>query len=152
VRQEQRVREVLRLVRLEGFDARYPRQLSGGQQQRVAVARALAFHPRLLLMDEPLGALDSEFRHLMCGELRELHSRIDATTVYITHDQLEAMAMADRIAIMNQGRVEQTGTPQEIYDRALQSALAEADAQGARGRAVTPFLLARSFNSSLALL
>jgi multiple sugar transport system ATP-binding protein len=68
-------------------------------------------------MDEPLGALDSEFRRLMCGELRELHDRIDATTVYITHDQLEAMAMADRIAIMNQGRVEQIGTPQEIYDR-----------------------------------
>jgi len=67
-------------------------------------------------MDEPLGALDSEFRRLMCGELRELHDRIDATTVYITHDQLEAMAMADRIAIMNQGRVEQIGTPQEIYD------------------------------------
>ena len=68
-------------------------------------------------MDEPLGALDLEFRRLMCGELRELHDRIDATTVYITHDQLEAMAMADRIAIMNQGRVEQIGTPQEIYDR-----------------------------------
>jgi len=68
-------------------------------------------------MDEPLGALDSEFRKLMCGELRELHDRIDATTVYITHDQLEAMAMADRIAIMNQGRVEQIGSPQEIYDR-----------------------------------
>ena len=68
-------------------------------------------------MDEPLGALDAEFRHLMCGELRELHDRIGATTVYITHDQLEAMAMADRIAVMNQGRVEQIGTPQEIYDR-----------------------------------
>src|SRR5206468_6558604 len=73
--------------------------------------------PKAFLMDEPLGALDSEFRHLMCGELRELHGRIDATTVYVTHDQLEAMAMADRIAIMNQGRVEQVGTPQEIYDR-----------------------------------
>jgi len=79
-------------------------------------ARAIVRRPKAFLMDEPLGTLDSEFRRLMCGELRELHDRIDATTVYITHDQLEAMAMADRIAIMNQGRVEQIGTPQEIYD------------------------------------
>ena len=91
--------------------------LSGGDRQRVALGRAIVRRPKAFLMDEPLGALDSEFRRLMCSELRELHDRIDATTVYITHDQLEAMAMADRIAIMNQGRVEQIGTPQEIYDR-----------------------------------
>src|ERR1700674_3863034 len=91
--------------------------LSGGDRQRVGLRRALVGRPKGFLMDEPLGPLDSEFRRLMCGEVRELHDRIDATTVYITHDQLEAMAMADRIAIMNQGRVEQIGTPQEIYDR-----------------------------------
>jgi multiple sugar transport system ATP-binding protein len=102
----QSVEETARLLRIDHLLERRVGGLSGGDRQRVA-----------FLMDEPLGALDSEFRRLMCGELRELHDRIDATTVYITHDQLEAMAMADRIAIMNQGRVEQIGTPQEIYDR-----------------------------------
>ena len=91
--------------------------LSGGDRQRVALGRAIVRRPKAFLMDEPLGALDAEFRELMCGELRELHDRIDATTVYVTHDQLEAMAMADRIAVMNQGVIEQFGTPQEIYDR-----------------------------------
>jgi multiple sugar transport system ATP-binding protein len=90
--------------------------LSGGDRQRVALGRAIVRRPKAFLMDEPLGALDSEFRRLMCGELRELHDRIDATSVYITHDQLEAMAMADCIAIMNRGGIEQIGTPQEIYD------------------------------------
>jgi multiple sugar transport system ATP-binding protein len=105
------------LLRIDHLLERRVGGLSGGDRQRVALGRAIVRRPKAFLMDEPLGALDSEFRRLMCGELRELHDRIDATTVYITHDQLEAMAMADRIAVMNQGRVEQIGTPQEIYDR-----------------------------------
>jgi multiple sugar transport system ATP-binding protein len=111
------VEETARLLRIDHLLDRRVGGLSGGDRQRVALGRAIVRRPKAFLMDEPLGALDSEFRHLMCTELRELHGRIDATTVYITHDQLEAMAMADRIAIMNQGRVEQIGTPQEIYDR-----------------------------------
>ena len=91
--------------------------LAGGDRQRVALGRAIVREPKAFLMDEPLGALDAEFRDLMCGELRGLHDRIKATTVYVTHDQLEAMSMADKIAVMNQGVVEQLGTPQEIYDR-----------------------------------
>jgi multiple sugar transport system ATP-binding protein len=110
------VEETARLLRIDRLLERQVGGLSGGDRQRVALGRAIVRRPKAFLMDEPLGALDSEFRRLMCGELRELHDRIDATTVYITHDQLEAMAMADRIAIMNQGRVEQIGTPQEIYD------------------------------------
>ena len=111
------VGETARLLRIDHLLDRRVGGLSGGDRQRVALGRAIVRRPKAFLMDEPLGALDSEFRRLMCSELRELHDRIDATTVYITHDQLEAMAMADRIAIMNQGRVEQIGTPQEIYDR-----------------------------------
>ena len=106
-----------RLLRIDHLLDRRVGGLSGGDRQRVALGRAIVRRPKAFLMDEPLGALDSEFRQVMCGELRELHDRIDATTVYVTHDQLEAMAMADRIAIMNQGRVEQIGTPREIYDR-----------------------------------
>jgi multiple sugar transport system ATP-binding protein len=113
----QSVEETARLLRIDHLLERRVGGLSGGDRQRVALGRAIVRRPKAFLMDEPLGALDSEFRRLMCGELRELHDRIDATTVYITHDQLEAMAMADRIVIMNQGRVEQIGTPQEIYDR-----------------------------------
>ncbi|HXV25034.1 MAG TPA: ABC transporter ATP-binding protein [Alphaproteobacteria bacterium] len=112
-----RVEEAARLLRIDHLLGRRVSGLSGGDRQRVALGRAIVRRPKAFLMDEPLGALDAEFRRLMCGELRELHDRIDATTVYVTHDQLEAMAMADRIAIMNQGRVEQVGTPQEIYDR-----------------------------------
>jgi multiple sugar transport system ATP-binding protein len=111
------VEETARLLRIDHLLDRRVGGLSGGDRQRVALGRAIVRRPKAFLMDEPLGALDSEFRRLMCGELRELHDRIDATTVYITHDQLEAMSMADHIAIMNQGRVEQIGTPQEIYDR-----------------------------------
>ena len=113
----QSVVETARLLRIDHLLERRVGGLSGGDRQRVALGRAIVRRPKAFLMDEPLGALDSEFRRLMCGELRELHDRIDATTVYITHDQLEAMAMADRIAVMNQGRVEQIGSPQEIYDR-----------------------------------
>jgi multiple sugar transport system ATP-binding protein len=111
------VEEAARLLRIDHLLDRRVGGLSGGDRQRVALGRAIVRRPKAFLMDEPLGALDSEFRRLMCGELRELHDRIDATSIYITHDQLEAMAMADRIAIMNGGRIEQIGTPQEIYDR-----------------------------------
>src|ERR1700760_677409 len=111
------VEETAKLLRIDHLLERRVGGLSGGDRQRVALGRAIVRRPKAFLMDEPLGALDSEFRRLMCGELRELHDRIDATTIYITHDQLEAMAMADHIVIMNQGRVEQIGTPQEIYDR-----------------------------------
>jgi multiple sugar transport system ATP-binding protein len=91
--------------------------LSSGDRQRVALGRAIVREPLAFLMDEPLGALDSEFRELMCQELRGLHDRLKATTVYVTHDQMEAMAMADTIAIMNNGVIEQLGAPQEVYDR-----------------------------------
>jgi multiple sugar transport system ATP-binding protein len=111
------VAQVAKLLRIDHLLDRRVGGLSGGDRQRVALGRAIVRRPKAFLMDEPLGALDSEFRRLMCGELRELHDQIDATSVYITHDQLEAMAMADRIAIMNGGLIEQIGTPQEIYDR-----------------------------------
>jgi len=112
-----RVRETARLLRIEEILASKVSKLASGDRQRVALGRAIIRRPKAFLMDEPLGALDAEFRHLMCGELRELHDRIKATTVYVTHDQLEAMSMADRIAVMNRGRIEQIGNPQEIYDR-----------------------------------
>jgi multiple sugar transport system ATP-binding protein len=111
-----RVAEVARLLHIEHLLARKVSRLSGGDRQRVALGRAIVRRPKAFLMDEPLGALDAEFRRLMCGELRDLHDRIGATTIYVTHDQIEAMAMADRIAVMNGGAVEQIGTPQEIYD------------------------------------
>src|SRR5262249_42719391 len=114
-RREQRVREALGLVRLEGYEARYPRQLSGGQQQRVAVARALAFHPRLLLMDEPLGALDRALRVEMQEEIRRIHRESGATVVYVTHDQEEALTMSDRVAILREGRLQEVGAPRELY-------------------------------------
>jgi multiple sugar transport system ATP-binding protein len=110
------VRETAQLLRIEHLLARKTSKLSGGDRQRVALGRAIVRRPKAFLMDEPLGALDAELRRLMCNELRELHDRIGATTIYVTHDQLEAMSMADRIAVMNRGVVEQIGTPQEIYD------------------------------------
>jgi spermidine/putrescine ABC transporter ATP-binding subunit len=112
-----RVAELLELVRLPGLDARYPAELSGGQQQRVAFARAIAHTPRVLLMDEPLGALDLKLREAMQEELRRLQRQLGITTVYVTHDQVEAMRMSDRIAVMNGGRVEQLGSPTAIYER-----------------------------------
>ena len=112
-----RVLETARILRIEHLLTSKTSKLSGGDRQRVAFGRAMVRRPKAFLMDEPLGALDAEFRHLMCGELRELHDRIAATTIYVTHDQHEAMAMADRIAVMNAGRIEQVGSPQEIYDR-----------------------------------
>ena len=108
--------EALEIVRLPGFDGRYPRQLSGGQQQRVALARAIVFRPRLLLMDEPLGALDKQLREGLQAELRRLHAELGITFVYVTHDQDEALTMSDRIAVVNEGLVAQIGTPEELYD------------------------------------
>ncbi|HEY9012642.1 MAG TPA: ABC transporter ATP-binding protein [Devosia sp.] len=113
----QRVEEVARLLRIDHLLDRSVSGLAGGDRQRVALGRAIVRRPKCFLMDEPLGTLDTEFRDLMVHELRELHNRIHATTVYVTHDQLEAMSMADKIAVMNHGIIEQFGTPREIYDR-----------------------------------
>jgi iron(III) transport system ATP-binding protein len=112
-----RLRAALALVRLEGFADRYPGELSGGQQQRVALARALVVEPSVLLLDEPLSNLDAHLREEMRFEIRRLHEAADITTVYVTHDQAEAMVTSDRIAVMNAGRVEQVGTPAEVYER-----------------------------------
>ncbi len=112
-----KVAEAARILRIEHLIDKPVSGLSSGDRQRVALGRAIVRHPLAFLMDEPLGALDSEFRELMCQELRALHDRLRATTVYVTHDQLEAMAMADTIAVMNQGVIEQLGAPQEVYDR-----------------------------------
>jgi multiple sugar transport system ATP-binding protein len=111
------VEETARFLRIQHLLDQPVSRLSGGDRQRVALGRAIVRRPMAFLMDEPLGTLDTEFRDLMVRELRGLHDRIDATTVYVTHDQLEAMAMADKIAVMNHGIIEQLGTPQEIYDR-----------------------------------
>ncbi len=111
------VNEILDLVKLREYSARMPRQLSGGQQQRVALARALVFRPSVLLMDEPLGALDKKLRDHMQTEIRRIHRQLGVTVIYVTHDQGEALTMSDRIAIMNQGRIEQIGTPADLYDR-----------------------------------
>lgn len=116
-RRRERVEEMLRLVHLAGYGDRYPRQLSGGQQQRVAVARALAFSPSLLLMDEPLGALDRALRTDLEEELRRIHHEIGTTMVYVTHDQEEALALSDRIAVLSDGRVVQIGSAEELYER-----------------------------------
>lgn len=110
-----RIAEMLRLVRLEGFDARKPGQLSGGQQQRVALARVLATKPKLVLLDEPLSALDAKLREELGLELKQILSTVGSTTIVVTHDQDEAMSLADRIIVMNRGRIEQLGTPGEIY-------------------------------------
>jgi putative spermidine/putrescine transport system ATP-binding protein len=110
-----RVREMIELLHLSGLDARYPRQLSGGQQQRVALGRALAYDPELILMDEPLGALDRALRIEMEHEIRSLHRELGATIVYVTHDQQEALALSDRIAIMRDGRVAGVGRPEALY-------------------------------------
>src|SRR5690242_11186575 len=112
-----RIEEMLRVVSLEGMEKRRARQLSGGQQQRVALARALVNRPAALLLDEPLGALDVKLRKQMQLELKRIQHTLGTTFVYVTHDQEEALAMSDRIAVMNGGRVEQTGNPREIYDR-----------------------------------
>src|SRR3990172_117033 len=112
-----RVQEMLKVVRLEGFSKRRPNQLSGGQQQRVALARALVNYPSALLLDEPLGALDLKLRRAMQLELKRIQRDVGITFIYVTHEQEEALTMSDRVAVMNLGRVEQLGTPEEIYDR-----------------------------------
>jgi spermidine/putrescine ABC transporter ATP-binding subunit len=112
-----RVRELLELVRLGEYGNAMPAELSGGQQQRVALARAIAHPPRVLLMDEPLGALDLKLREHMQMELRRIQQQLGLTTIYVTHDQTEAMTMSDRIAVMNRGRIEQLGSPEDIYGR-----------------------------------
>ncbi|KIE42642.1 sulfate/molybdate ABC transporter ATP-binding protein [Geobacter anodireducens] len=113
----ERVHELLRLVQLEGLAARFPSQLSGGQRQRVALARALAVEPKVLLLDEPFGALDAKVRVELRRWLRRLHDEIHVTSVFVTHDQEEALEVADRIVVMNRGRIEQVGTPAEVYDQ-----------------------------------
>ena len=111
-----RVNELLKLVRLDGLSQRYPSQLSGGQRQRVALARALAVQPRILLLDEPFGALDAKVRQELRQWLRQLHDEIHLTTVFVTHDQEEAFEVADRVVVMKSGHIEQAGTPQEVFD------------------------------------
>ncbi len=111
-----RVEELLGLVQLKGFESRFPGQLSGGQRQRVALARALAVEPRVLLLDEPFGALDAQVRKDLRRWLREIHDRTGHTTVFVTHDQDEALEMSDRVAVLNRGALEQVATPDEIYD------------------------------------
>ncbi|MBD9573920.1 putative 2-aminoethylphosphonate ABC transporter ATP-binding protein [Pseudomonas sp. BGr12] len=125
-----RVAEMLELVGLTGSEKKYPGQLSGGQQQRVAMARALAPSPSLLLLDEPMSALDARVREHLCGELRQLQKSLGITTVMVTHNQDEAMLMADRIAVMNHGRIEQYGTAQEIYSSPSTPFVAEFVGQG----------------------
>jgi sulfate transport system ATP-binding protein len=113
----ERVDELLRLIRLDGLETRYPGQLSGGQRQRVALARALAAQPKVLLLDEPFGALDAKVRQELRRWLRRLHDEIHITSVFVTHDQEEALEVADRIVVMNGGRIEQEGTPEELFER-----------------------------------
>jgi putative spermidine/putrescine transport system ATP-binding protein len=119
-----RVRAVLDMVRLPGMGGRRPDQLSGGQQQRVAVARALIFEPDLVLMDEPLGALDKQLREQMQFEIKEIHARLGVTIVYVTHDQTEALTMSDRIAVFSAGTLRQLSTPSELYERPQSSFVA----------------------------
>jgi spermidine/putrescine transport system ATP-binding protein len=113
---DRRIADVLKLVRLEGFGNRRPNQLSGGQQQRVALARALILNPSVLLLDEPLGALDAKLRKALQIELKAIQEEVGITFVYVTHDQEEALTMSDRMAVMSEGHIEQTGTPEQIYE------------------------------------
>lgn len=121
----ERTIEALEVVRLDEYAKRYPAQLSGGQQQRVAVARAIVFEPRILLFDEPLSNLDAKLRETMRIELRELQQRLGVTTLYVTHDQQEALAISDRVAVMELGRIVQVGNPQEIYESPVNKFVAD---------------------------
>ena len=112
----ERVMDALRLIRMEQYETHYPRQISGGQQQRVGLARALVYRPKVLLLDEPLSNLDAKLREEMRFEIRELIDRLGITAVYVTHDQAEALALSDRVSVMNAGQIEQVGTPDQIYD------------------------------------
>ena len=120
----QRVTDALRMMQLERFDRRKPGELSGGQRQRVALARAIVNQPRVLLLDEPLGALDLKLRQAMQIELKSIQERLSMTFIYVTHDQEEALTMSDRLAVMNHGRVEQVGSPAEVYERPATSFVA----------------------------
>jgi putative spermidine/putrescine transport system ATP-binding protein len=113
---DRRVEEMLRLIHLESYGSRYPNQLSGGQQQRVALSRALAFHPQVLLLDEPLSALDAKIRVELRQEIRRVQRQLGITTVYVTHDQEEALSLSDRVVVMSQGHIEQVGAPFDIYN------------------------------------
>ena len=139
---EQGVEEMLRLVQLEGYGPRKPNQLSGGQAQRVALARALINHPKVLLLDEPLGALDLKLRKAMQLELRSIHQRLGMTFIYVTHDQEEAMVMSDRIVLMNNGRIVQVGSPADIYNHPgnefASRFIGEANLLSGRVRAIQP--------------
>src|SRR3989441_6727092 len=114
---ERRVREILKVVHLEGFESRYPGELSGGQQQRVAVARSLVVEPEILLLDEPLSNLDANLREEMRFEIRRLHEAFGITTLYVTHDQAEAMVISDRVAVLHRGRVVQVGSAEDLFRR-----------------------------------
>jgi putative spermidine/putrescine transport system ATP-binding protein len=114
---KERVTTMLGLVRLAGYEDRFPGQLSGGQQQRVAIARALVLHPRLMLFDEPLSNLDAKLRVEMRAEIKQLHTRLRLTSIYVTHDQAEALSLSDRIVVLREGVLMQVGTPQDIHDR-----------------------------------
>jgi putative spermidine/putrescine transport system ATP-binding protein len=121
---KERVKRALDMVRMGGFETRKPAQLSGGQQQRIALARALVFEPKLLLMDEPLGALDKQLREHMQYEIKHLHQRLGVTVVYVTHDQSEALTMSDRVAVFNDGRIQQLAAPADLYERPQNSFVA----------------------------
>src|SRR5580698_8059562 len=133
---DRRVEEALALVRLTGFEDRMPRQLSGGQQQRVALARALVINPAVLLLDEPFSALDKNLRTSMQVELREIQRKLNVTTIFVTHDQSEALSLSDRMAVMSEGRIRQLGTPSEIYRRPCERFVASfvGDVNVLRGR------------------
>ena len=122
---DKKVDKALSMVSLQGFEARMPMQLSGGQQQRVAVARSLVFDPKLVLMDEPLGALDKNLRESMQYEIKHIHENIGVTVVYVTHDQTEALTMSNRIAVFNDGKVQQLSSPDDLYERPVNSFVAE---------------------------
>ncbi|WP_395687875.1 ABC transporter ATP-binding protein [Aestuariivirga sp.] len=138
-----RIEQYLALVRLSGLGGRRPRELSGGQQQRVALARALITEPRVLLLDEPLGALDRKLRQEMQVELRDIQRRTGITTIFVTHDQEEALTLSDRIAIINEGRIVQSGTPQQVYERPVSIFAAQflGDANILRGTAAAEGLV-----------
>ena len=133
-----RVEELLRLVQLEGLGRRYPSQLSGGQRQRVALARALAIEPRMLLLDEPFGALDAKVRKELRVWLRSLHDKTGITTIFVTHDQEEALQLADFVAVVNAGKIEQIGTPDEIRGAPASAFVAEFLEDVSKARAFTP--------------
>jgi len=114
---EAEVASALAMVKMDAFGARYPRELSGGQQQRIALARCFVYRPGIILLDEPLGALDKNLREHMQGEIRSLHRELGATFIYVTHDQDEALSLSDRVCLMNDARIEQIGSPRDLYDR-----------------------------------